>query len=157
MNFIDGGKARLDAPMSISIEFVSPGGRAITYGDLGDEFQKQNIWARTDSEPFRINIDRQTSAKGNYYYSWDLNGVQFPDGFSTCVRIEGVTIPPGVLAESKRGNQMRQDKGEIQLNGIPYMAAVTIVKGRRPYWVKVVVHKKPNPGSRKKKVSAEAK
>ena len=133
---------------SLEIQFNTPNGRPIPASELGEAFVTAQPSKGPPEEAAVVKVEPQESKTGNMYYAWDLNGNSLPDGFATQLVVNGTPLKAGVVSESKTGNQMRQDEGEISITGIVYKASGLIVRTRRPYWVKVVAHKKPGRGRR---------
>jgi hypothetical protein len=131
-------------PERITIEFTTPGGLPIRLGDLGQDFLEWHNLVERAEEPCRFEAERTKSSAGNDYFKCELYRANFPDGFSTRAVVEKTLLRPGTVRESKKGNLMRSDTGEFALAGVPYLAKLTIVRSRKPYWVSFVAHRKPN-------------
>ena len=131
----------------MTVEFQTPNGAPILGRDFGQQFLLENELTSQAENPLVIRIDPQKSHAGNWFYSWDLNGVPLPDGFATSLVVNGEVLRPGVVGESKNGNAMRKDSGELVIAGTRYAATVLIVRTKRPYWIKVHAHKVPNAAS----------
>ncbi len=131
------------APMesTLRITLHTPSGRPIPCEDLGLDFMQANGLEGHPNEPFNVTVNAQTSKAGNAYYAWDLNGIPLPDGLITQIQVNGVALTEGLVGESKKGNPMRKDTGNIHVSDIPYLVSSHIVKTRKGYWVKVVAHK----------------
>ncbi|MHB1195140.1 MAG: hypothetical protein ACYC6F_19120 [Longimicrobiales bacterium] len=99
-------------------------------------------------EPAEFPLVAAESKAGHTYYQWDLNGVPLPDGFATRIRVLGQDIQLSPVRESKNGNQMCDGRGQVRIGTVPHVASVTLVKTRKPYWIKVLVHVRPGGARR---------
>jgi hypothetical protein len=127
----------------LTIKFESANGLPILNRDLGASFMEKYNLANVPREQFTVMVQGQERSKKNISFEWDLNGVPLPDGFMSVVVVNDVCLSPGPISESKNGNQMRKDEGELEFNGVLHVASSLIVQTRRPFWVKVGVKKKP--------------
>jgi hypothetical protein len=136
-----------NAPENITVEFLHANGEHIRLGDLGSDFLSSLGLGLGDGvRPFRVAIERRESKAGNAYYEYSQNGVPFPDGLSTYVRVEGAIVPLGRVHPSNNGYPTRDGGTEVIVGGVVYKVTVYLTESKTPYFVKVVAHKKPEGG-----------
>lgn len=135
-------------PDSIAVEFLHASGEPVRLADLGPEFMAANGIAPGNAAlPFRIAVARKSSKAGNAFYDYAQNGVPFPDGLSTFVRVERAIVPMGRTRPSQKGYPTREGNAQIVVAGMLYTVTVYLTESRTPFYVKVIAHKTPNRGS----------
>jgi hypothetical protein len=127
---------------AVIARLTTPNGRSLCYADIGED-ATEKLGGADSSAPVEIALAPQVSKAGNTYFEWDLNGVRLPDGFATGIVVEGQTVAMGIPRESKKGNLTSQGRAEVLIDSKRHVVKATIVKSRRPYWVKVMAHVKP--------------
>lgn len=139
------------SPERIILEFLSPSTEPVKLIDLGPDFLRDlNIQLESADRPFRVAIERKESKAGNAYYSYNQNAVPLPDKLGTLIRVEGVIVPLGRVQMSKSGHPMREGSADVVIGSILYTMTAYLSESRRPYFIKVIAHKKPDQTGLKK-------
>lgn len=134
-----------ELPESVTLEFLHSSGDQVRLIDLGTEFLDENgISSSRYSSPFKIAIMRKQSKAGNSFYEYSQNGVPLPDGLSTYLKVEGTVVPMGKTRPSKNGYPTREGQAQLLIGGTMYKVTAYLTEAKLPYYVKVVMHKKPD-------------
>ena len=136
-----------NAPGTVRLEFLDAQMSPVRLIDLGRDFHEVNrIDQHHMDRPFQVAIERKTSKAGNAFYEYSQNGVPLPSGLFTFLKIEGVVVPFGKVRPSKKGYPTREGTTDIVVGGVLYKVTAYLTEGRSPFYVKVIAHKKPEPG-----------
>ena len=137
------------APDSIMLEFLNEDIEPIQLIELGEEFLSYlGINSSEAGKPLKIAIEKKISQAGNAYYEYSQNNMPLPSGLNTYLRLENTIIPMGKTRPSKSSkNPTREGKTEIVVGNKIYKATSYITETKKPYFVKVVAHKKPDTSS----------
>ncbi len=120
--------------------------------DLGTEFLDENhIESARYSDPFRIAVHQKKSKAGNPFYEYSQNGLPLPDGLNTYLKAAGTVIPFGKIRPSKNGYPTREGQAEVFLSDTLYKVTAYLTEAKMPYYVKLVMHKKPDNSKNLKK------
>jgi len=137
------------APTTVVVSFQRPNGSPVCLLDLGMDFLDANgipmhLWERR----FRVEVDGRISKAGNTFYQYQQNGVPLPDGLDTRVCVEDTELAMGPEHMSNRGHPTRDGKATLRLGGTDFVAKAYLTKGQSPYWIRIVAHKRPDPGAK---------
>lgn len=133
------------APETVTVEFLHADGQPVRLIDLGAAFlSASGIPSANLERPFRVAVEQKESKAGNAFYDYSQNGVPFPDGLSTFIRVEGAVVPMGKARPSQKGYPTREGTTEVIVGGLVYKVTAYLTEGRSPYWIKVLAHKKPD-------------
>jgi hypothetical protein len=133
------------APECVTVEFLHASGEPVRLGDLGGAFLTANrIDPTVGAIPFRVAVAKKRSHAGNAFYDYAQNGIPFPDGLSTFVRVEGAVIPLGRIRPSQKGYPTREGTAQVVVGGMLYTVTAYLTESRSPFFVKVIAHKTPD-------------
>jgi hypothetical protein len=133
----------MSLPQTIVVEFRRADGTPLKLFDLGMDFLEANglpmaVWERS----FRVEVDARVSKGGSTFYAYEQNGVPLPDGLDTGIRVADQEVTLAPERPSQSGNPSRTGQTEVKIGSSVYLAKAYLSKGKHPYWVKVVAHKK---------------
>ncbi|WP_425148093.1 hypothetical protein [Deinococcus sp.] len=133
-----------EAPENIQLEFLHPDGRAVTFGELGEDFlSASSVTHVSTSAPVRVAIASKTSQAGNVFYDFSMQGIPLPAELNTLLRVEGNLLTFSQVSTSKAGNPTRKSRNDAIIGGQLYVIEGYLTKGKNGYYVKVIAHKKP--------------
>jgi hypothetical protein len=92
-------------------------------------------------DSFRIGIHKQISQSGNAYYDYSQNGIPFPDGLSTLIKVQESIVPLGKISKSNKGNNQRVGTTNILIGGVLYDVTAYLTETKNPYYVKLFAKK----------------
>lgn len=143
------------APEQLIVEFYASSGQPVTLADLGPEFiRTHGLDHALPMTPYRVAMTKKGSKAGNAYYDYSQNGVPFPDGLSTFIRVAGVIIPMGRVRPSQKGYPTREGTAQVIVGNMIYSVTIYLTESRDPYYVKVLAHKTPDRTANIKKAQA---
>lgn len=132
-------------PEIVTLEFLHSSGDPVRLIDLGTTFLDENdIDSSRFSDTFKIGISQKTSKAGNIFYEYSQNGLPLPDGLNTYLKIHGTVIPFGKTRPSKKGYPTREGQAQCLLGDTMYKITAYLTEARTPFYVRVVLHKKPD-------------
>lgn len=93
-----------------------------------------------EGKPIEATLERATSRRGRPYYKLVAQELNLPDGLDQAVSYDGVEVDMGDDQTSEAGNPYRRGELGIEVAGTPCLLKVTIVEGKKPYWVSLLVN-----------------
>lgn len=93
-----------------------------------------------DGDPIEATLERLVSKRGRPYFKLVAQGLDLPDGLDQPVSFDGVEVDMGDELESESGNLYRHGELDIEVGGVPCRLKATIVEGKKPYWVSLLVN-----------------
>lgn len=132
----------MTAATPLLVEYLHPDGSPLTLAELSLDFLEANgLPLANASRPFRVELEPQTSKKGNTFYSYEHGKVPLPDGLDTVLRVGGVVVTMAATHLSQSGNPTRQGVATVEHGGLRYDVRVFLTEGAKPFWVKVHAQK----------------
>lgn len=137
------------APEFVVVDFLREDIAAVTQADLGEQFLKSlGIETYEKSKPFKVAVEKKLSKAENAYYEFSQNGIPFPDGLGTFLRVEGVIIPMGKVHPSKTSkNPTREGEAIIVIGNQLYNVTAYLTEAKSGFYVKLIALKKSKPKS----------
>ena len=138
-------KDNTQLPAAIVAEFFISPGDPVRMVDLGLNCLEEVGYPLSKSDnTLKIALEQKLSNAGNIYYQYVQNAVPLPSGLASLIKIEGFFIPLNKSGFSEKQYPFREGKAEIFVGKQSYIANLYISKTKSPYYIKILVHKKPD-------------